>query len=160
MGRAPFVARASASSPGTRSSKDLALAENERRRSLYLGDAPPICVVIIVDDGIATGATMKAALRGVRGNGPSRLILAAPVAPRSSIDELAAECDDIVRLEAPEPFFAVGLHYVDFSQTTDDEVAELLAKERQRRRRRVESAIRHLALDLQPVEIVEELSAP
>jgi len=113
------------------------LAEIERRRRLYLGDAPPVAtkerVVIVVDDGIATGATMKAALRGVRRNGPGRLILAAPVAPQSSLDELAAECDDIVCLETPEPFYAVGLHYADFAQTTDDEVVQLLSRARQRR---------------------------
>lgn len=113
------------------------LAEIERRRSLYLGEAPPVAIegriVVVVDDGIATGATMKAGLRGVRRNKPRRLVLAAPVAPRSSLEELAAECDDIVCLETPEPFFAVGLHYIDFAQTADDEVIELLAEARRRR---------------------------
>ena len=111
-----------------------ALSEIERRRRLYLGEAEPIevegRVVIVVDDGIATGATMKAALRGVKRKGPSRLVLAAPVAPPSSIAEFAAECDEVVTLATPEPFYAVGLYYADFAQTTDEEVIELLAKAR------------------------------
>jgi putative phosphoribosyl transferase len=108
------------------------LAEIERRRRLYLEGRPPIetggRTVLVVDDGIATGATVKAALRGVRRNGPSRLILAVPVAPQASIDELAGECDEIVSLETPDPFYAVGVHYADFTQTTDDEVIQLLAR--------------------------------
>ena len=108
------------------------IAEIERRRRLYLGAAQPIDVqgrlAIVVDDGIATGATMKAALRGVRRNEPSRLVLAAPVAPRSVISELKAECDEMVFLATPEPFYAVGLYYADFSQTSDEEVIELLGR--------------------------------
>ena len=108
------------------------LGEIERRRRLYLGAAQPIDVkrrlAIVVDDGIATGATMKAALRGVRRNEPSRLVLAAPVAPRSVISELKAECDEMVFLATPEPFYAVGLYYADFSQTSDEEVIELLGR--------------------------------
>jgi putative phosphoribosyl transferase len=113
------------------------LAEIERRRHLYLGGASAIVVegraVIVVDDGIATGATMKAALRGIRRSEPHRLVLAVPVAPRSSIDALAAECDEIVALEMPEPFRAVGPHYADFTQTTDDEVIQLLTTAREHR---------------------------
>jgi putative phosphoribosyl transferase len=108
------------------------LAEIERRRRLYLGAAQPIDVkgrvAIIVDDGIATGATMKAALRGVRQNKPSRIVLAAPVAPQSVIRDLKEECDEMVFLATPEPFYAVGLYYADFSQTTDEEVIELLGR--------------------------------
>ena len=111
-----------------------ALAEIERRRRLYLGAAEPIAVkgrvAIVVDDGIATGATMKSALRGVRRQDPDRLVLAAPVAPPSSIAELAAECDEVVTLATPEPFYAVGLYYTDFAQTTDKEVIDLLAQAR------------------------------
>jgi putative phosphoribosyl transferase len=108
------------------------LAEIERRRRLYLGAAQPIDVkgrvAIVVDDGIATGATMKAALRGVRQNKPSRIVLAAPVAPQSVIRDLREECDEMVFLATPEPFYAVGLYYADFSQTTDEEVIELLRR--------------------------------
>jgi putative phosphoribosyl transferase len=111
-----------------------ALAEIERRRRLYLADAEPIEIaeraVVVIDDGIATGATMKAALRGVRRSEPSRLVLAVPVAPRASIDELGPECDELVVLETPEPFYAVGMHYADFDQTTDEEVITLLARAR------------------------------
>lgn len=112
------------------------LAEIERRRRLYLGSVQPIDVkgrvVIVVDDGIATGATMKAALRGVRRNEPSRLVMAAPVAPRSAVGEFKGECDEMVFLATPEPFYAVGLYYSDFSQTSDEEVVGLLREARKR----------------------------
>lgn len=111
-----------------------ALNEIERRRRLYLGEAAPIevkgRVVIVVDDGIATGATMRAGLRGVKRNEPSRLVLAAPVAPPSSLAELSAECDEVVALATPQPFYAVGLYYADFTQTTDEEVIDLLTTAR------------------------------
>lgn len=108
------------------------LAEIERRRQLYRGAEPPPDLkgrtVIVIDDGIATGATMKAALRGVRRNEPRRLILAVPVAPLGTLDELAKECDELACLFAPEWFNAVGSHYVDFTQTSDEEVMSLLAQ--------------------------------
>jgi len=111
------------------------LAEIERRRRQYVGDRPPTLMegqtVIVVDDGIATGATVKAALRGVSQHRPARLVLAVPVAPADSLDELAAEGDDIVCLATPEPFFAVGPHYRDFTQTEDEEVIRLLDEARQ-----------------------------
>ncbi len=120
------------------------LAEIERRRRLYLGAAQPIDVqgrlAIVVDDGIATGATIKAALRGLRRNEPSHLILAAPVAPRSVVGELEAECDEMVFLATPEPFYAVGVYYDDFSQTTDEEVIELLREARNLESTRVKAA--------------------
>jgi putative phosphoribosyl transferase len=87
--------------------------------------------VIVVDDGIATGGTMKAALRGVRRTGPGRLVLAVPVAPADSLGGMEAECDDIVCLAAPAAFYAVGSYYRDFTQTEDDEVVRLLAEARQ-----------------------------
>lgn len=108
------------------------LAEIERRRQLYRGSRPPTDIagrtVIVIDDGIATGATMKAALRGVRQNAPQRLILAVPVAPPSTLEEMAKECDEIICLAAPEWFHAVGGHYVDFAQTSDEEAMALLAE--------------------------------
>lgn len=110
------------------------LAEIERRRQAYMGAAPPAEVagrtVIVVDDGIATGGTVKAALKGVRKSRPARLVLAVPVAPRDSLAELAGECDEIVCLAQPEPFYAVGAHYADFTQTTDDEVIRLIGESR------------------------------
>jgi putative phosphoribosyl transferase len=108
------------------------LEEIERRRHAYRGDQPPIPVedrvVIVVDDGIATGATVRAALRGVRQAGPKRLVLGVPVAPHETVEELKSECDEVVCLETPDPFHAVGLHYEMFGQTSDEEVINLLAK--------------------------------
>ena len=111
------------------------LTEIERRRRHYVGDRPAVPVegrvAIVVDDGIATGATVKAALRGLRRHDPTRAVLAVPVAPADSLRELEAECDDIICLATPERFHAVGPHYVDFSQTGDEEVVRLLAEARQ-----------------------------
>ena len=110
------------------------LAEIERRRKAYCGDRQPIEIegrtVIVVDDGIATGATMKAALRGIRRNDPASLILAVPVAPSSTIRELSAECDEAICLSTPEPFGAVGAFYRDFLQTSDAEVIALMDEAR------------------------------
>ena len=111
------------------------LAEIERRRQQYVGDRPPVAVegrtVIVVDDGIATGATVKAALRGLARNRPARLVLAVPVAPADSLEELSAECDELVCLATPDPFYAVGPHYRNFRQTEDAEVVRLLDEARQ-----------------------------
>jgi putative phosphoribosyl transferase len=107
------------------------LKELERRRRAYLGSRPKPQIagrtVVIVDDGVATGATISAAMRGVRQAGPARIVLAIPVAPRDTAARLRAMCDELVVLELPEPFFSVGQHYDDFSQTSDDEVIRLLA---------------------------------
>lgn len=109
-------------------------AELERRRLEYLGDRDPLPVqgrtVIIVDDGIATGGTVRAALKGVRKRNPARLVLAIPVAPAESLAELQLECDDVVCLATPDPFYAVGSQYDDFTQTTDAEVKQLLESAR------------------------------
>lgn len=115
------------------------LAEIERRRRLYRGADQPVEVkgrtLIVIDDGIATGATVRAALRGIRESAPQRLILAVPVAPPETIEKLARECDEVVCLSAPTWFSAVGSHYADFTQTTDDEVMALLAEAKVQRRR-------------------------
>ena len=108
------------------------LREIARRRSAYLGDRQPIDIagrtVIIVDDGIATGGTVKAALKGVRKNKPRKTILAVPVAPPSALEELRDECDEIVCLYTPSPFGAVGSFYRDFDQTSDSDVISLMAQ--------------------------------
>lgn len=108
------------------------LDEMERRRRAYIGDRTPLQTrsrtVILVDDGIATGGTVRAALQGLAQARPSRLILAVPVAPRDLIPPLRSQADEVVCLETPEPFIAVGLHYQDFRQTTDEEVIDLLTK--------------------------------
>jgi putative phosphoribosyl transferase len=106
------------------------LAEIERRRALYLGARPPVSVrgrtAIVVDDGIATGTSVRAALRALRLRDPARVILAVPVAPAETVVRLGAEVDAIVCLAQPSPFLAVGLHYDDFHQLADDEVTQLM----------------------------------
>jgi putative phosphoribosyl transferase len=104
--------------------------EVERRERLYRADRPAIDVhgrtVILVDDGIATGATMRAAVTAVRQFQPAHIIIAVPAAASSTCDEFAAEVDELVCVIRPEAFFAVGFWYKHFSQTTDEEVRDLL----------------------------------
>jgi predicted phosphoribosyltransferase len=106
--------------------------ELERREELYRGGRPPAEVtgktVLVVDDGIATGATMLAALRLLRRQRAGRIVVATPVAPPDTVERLARDADEVVTLAEPEPFGAVGRWYEDFSQTTDDEVRRLLAE--------------------------------
>jgi putative phosphoribosyl transferase len=101
-----------------------------QRRKLYRGNRPPVALegrsVIVVDDGIATGGTMKIALTALSGSGAGKLVLAVPVAPRETIEQFADDADEVVCLLTPESFRAVSLYYADFRQTTDDEVVELL----------------------------------
>jgi putative phosphoribosyl transferase len=112
------------------------LPEIHRRRALYLGGRPPVPLggktVVVVDDGVATGATLRAALRLIRDAGPARLIVAVPVGPAETISELEAACDAVICLERPVPFRAVGLHYRDFAQVSDDEVAGIMARHAER----------------------------
>ncbi|MCL6608416.1 MAG: phosphoribosyltransferase [Geminicoccaceae bacterium] len=108
------------------------LAEIERRRRLYCGDRPPVAVrgrtAILVDDGIATGTTVRAALRALARLAPRRRVLAVPVAPPETVARLAREADELVVLEQPEWMAAVGQFYRDFRQTEDAEVIRLLAE--------------------------------
>ena len=112
--------------------RDEQLAEIERRRKLYLGDRPHPTIsgrtVIVVDDGIATGATTRAALHAISMRKPSKLVLAVPVAPTETLKKLRGEADDIVCLEDYEDFGAIGLFYSDFRQVSDTEVIALLAR--------------------------------
>jgi predicted phosphoribosyltransferase len=109
---------------------DSELAEIERRRQRYLGNRERAAVAgrtaIVIDDGVATGATTRAALRATRMRNPRRLVLAVPVAPTDHLDELRADADDVVCLEAHDLFGAIGFYYRDFRQVSDREVIEIL----------------------------------
>ena len=109
---------------------DNQLAEIERRRQRYLGNRKHVDVsgrtAIVIDDGIATGATTRAALRATRTRKPKRLVLAVPVAATESLSALHGDADDVVCLEDHEPFGAIGVYYADFSQVPDEEVIEIL----------------------------------
>jgi putative phosphoribosyl transferase len=106
--------------------------ELARRERLYRGNRrPPQIsgrVVILIDDGLATGSSMSAAIAALRKQGPAKIVIAVPVAAPSTCDEFRSEVDEIVCAVTPEPFYAVGLWYQDFSQTTDQEINELLER--------------------------------
>jgi predicted phosphoribosyltransferase len=107
-------------------------AELARRECLYRGDraAPDVRgkVIVLVDDGLATGATMRAAVTALRRLGPARIVVAVPTASAEACTEMAAAADEVVCAETPEPFLAVGASYEDFSETTDADVRRLLAQ--------------------------------
>ena len=114
---------------------EVAAAEQQelmRRERLYRGNRPVPDVrgrtVILVDDGLATGATMLAAVKALRQQQPARIVVAVPTASPETCEQLRAEVDDAICAITPEPFHAVGLWYEDFSQTTDEEVRDLLAR--------------------------------
>jgi putative phosphoribosyl transferase len=110
--------------------------ELARREAAYRGGRPEPAVAgrtaILVDDGLATGATMRAAITALREQGPRRIVVAVPVAAAVTCDELRREVDEVVCAHAPEMFYAVGTWYADFSPTTDAEIHELLARAWQR----------------------------
>jgi putative phosphoribosyl transferase len=107
--------------------------ELERRERLYRGDAPALDVhdrtIILVDDGIATGSTVRAALAALRLRQPTRIIVATPVAAAETVAILRTECDELVSLLAPEDFFSVGAWYDEFAETGDEEIRSLLDRQ-------------------------------
>lgn len=109
-------------------------AELARRAEAYRGTAEPPEVegktVLVVDDGLATGASMRAAVQALRRLGPRRIVVAVPAAAPQTCEQLRPEVDELVCAITPEPFFAVGMWYQDFSETSDDEVRELLQRSR------------------------------
>jgi putative phosphoribosyl transferase len=112
--------------------------ELERRERAYRGGRRPLDVsgltVILVDDGIATGSSMRAAIRALRQMKPARIVIAVPVAPPSTCSQLEFEADELVCLEMPEPFYGVGQFYDDFSQVSDAEVKQLIENASRQRR--------------------------
>ncbi len=112
--------------------RDKELDEIKRRRARYLGQRRPAAVkdrvAIVVDDGIATGATVRAALQAVRSLGPKKLVLAVPVAAADTIDTLAEQVDEVVCLVRDRDFDAIGAYYIDFRQVSDEEVLASLAR--------------------------------
>jgi len=112
--------------------------ELQRREEAYRGDRPPVELqnrtVILVDDGLATGASMRAAVRALRLRNPSGIAVAVPIGSRDTCDQFRPEVEEVVCGHTPEPFHAVGAWYLDFTQTTDDEVRELLDRAAHERR--------------------------
>lgn len=109
------------------------LQELQRRDRAYRGDRPLLDVknrtIIVIDDGIATGSTMRAAITMLQKQQPKRIVIAVPIAPPETCEELSNQVDEVVCLKMPERMYAVGVWYEDFSQTTDEEVRYLLAKQ-------------------------------
>ena len=108
------------------------MGELQRRELLYRGGRPPPDLrgrtLILVDDGLATGATMQAAIAALRRRQPAKIVVAVPVAARETCAALRKEADEVICAATPEPFLAVGYWYQDFSQTSDEEVGDLLAE--------------------------------
>jgi putative phosphoribosyl transferase len=106
--------------------------ELDRRERMYRGDRPTPRIenrtIIIVDDGLATGSSMKAAVRALRQQNPARLVVAVPTAPLETSEQLREIADEVICVVTPDPFFAVGGSYVDFKQVTDDEVRDLIQR--------------------------------
>jgi putative phosphoribosyl transferase len=113
------------------------LGEIERRRKFYLGGRSPQPLtgktVIVIDDGLATGNTMRAALRAVRERKPKQVVMAVPVAPLGTAEKFQKLADRVVCLDTPEPFGAVGFFYTDFEQVSDADVVEILSEQQHRR---------------------------
>lgn len=129
---APHARQAGADDRYLEEEKAAQLATLRRRRADYTPHRPPIDpggrVAIVIDDGLATGATMIAALHAVRARGPARLVCAVPIAPPDSVEAVKPYCDEVVCLDTPWDFGAVGRFYRNFDQVEDDEVIRLLGE--------------------------------
>jgi predicted phosphoribosyltransferase len=127
---APWAAQAGANAEYLGREKAAQLATMRERRAAYTPGRPPVDpagrVVVVVDDGLATGATMLAALHAVRARNPAHLICAVPVASAESLEQVRVQADEVVCLEVPAAFYAVGAHYASFPQVADEEVLEAL----------------------------------
>jgi len=132
------------------------LEELKRRERLYRGSRPPPDLrgrtVILVDDGLATGATMRAAIRALRQQQPARIVVAVPTASPDTCEALGGEADEVSCAMTPRPFFSVGHWYDDFTQTTDEEVRRLLAQRQQPEDRQPSPS----ATDTTPAQAVRE----
>jgi predicted phosphoribosyltransferase len=132
------------------------LEELKRRERLYRGSRPPPDLrgrtVILVDDGLATGATMRAAIRALRQQQPARIVVAVPTASPDTCEALGGEADEVICAMTPRPFLSVGHWYDDFTQTTDEEVRRLLAQRQQPDDRQPSPS----AADTTPAEAVRE----
>jgi putative phosphoribosyl transferase len=128
----PVVAASGLDAAAIRRLADREREELRRRRALYLGDRAPLPLagrtVILVDDGIATGSTIRAAIQALRRAKPGRIVVAIPVAPVDAVTDLRELADEVLCLAIPQPFFAVGAHYVQFPQVSDTEVLTLLRR--------------------------------
>ncbi|KQY95121.1 erythromycin esterase [Caulobacter sp. Root1455] len=140
------------------------LDEIERRRALYLGDHPRISPVgrtaIVVDDGLATGATAKVALRALRRQGAARIVLAIPLAPSETLEAMRAEADEVVCLATPRPFHGVGAFYGDFHQLTDDETVALLRQAWEASPPRGTGDVERRKVSLAPLGLSGDLQVP
>lgn len=140
------------------------LDEIERRRKFYLGDHAPISpagrTAIVVDDGLATGATAKAALRALRRNGAARIVLAVPVGPADTLEEMRAEADVVLCLQTPEHFVGVGGFYDDFHQLTDAETLDLLRQAWKAEAPARPPEIRRIQVRTPPLGLAGDLQSP
>jgi len=139
-------------------------AEVEERAARLRGGRPAIPLqgrtAVIVDDGLATGGTARAAVRVARERGAARVILAVPVAPPETVAALRRDADDVVAVETPEPFFAIGGWYSDFSPTSDDEVIELLAQGGADRQVAVDGVDKEVVIPAEGRELAGHLTIP
>ena len=140
------------------------LGEIERRRALYLGGRRRVDVAgrtaIVVDDGLATGATAKAALRALKRQGAAKVVLAIPVAPADTLEAMRAEADEVVCLETPSPFFGVGVFFSDFHQLTDDETLGLLRQVWDGEAHTAPRTVERRQVQLPPLALCGDLQVP